>query len=97
MLLLFVSFLSNFYTVLGHLQGSNQLFKYVSETKQIVNLDQKLCLMANLSSYELTFSKCDETLMTQKWIWSDFVDEAALKNWTNIGRPRRKDQFFWDE
>jgi hypothetical protein len=43
--------------------------------------------MGNLDDFELQFMKCDETLQNQKWIFTDFMNETALNDWRNSGRP----------
>ncbi|KAG5672938.1 hypothetical protein PVAND_003025 [Polypedilum vanderplanki] len=79
-----------------HLSGGNQLFKYDFRTKQIKNMNNKLCIEGNAEERTLKLTKCDEMLKSQKWIFSDFVNATALQNWYESGRKFKDDNsVFW--
>lgn len=47
-------------------------------------------------SMELKFAKCDETLSSQKWVWTKFTNKTMLNNWNNFGRPFEKiGKHYW--
>lgn len=69
-----------------HLQGSNQLFKYDLNTKQISNPRNDFCLESNFKKNRLRFEACDSTLSLQKWIWNGSINDKMLNNWKTSGR-----------
>lgn len=81
------------------MNGGNQLFKYDSRTKQIVNLLKKMCIEAveNTEEMSIKLQKCDENLKTQKWIFTTFINQTAIQDWHKSGRPFKNNHYFyWD-
>lgn len=79
------------------MSGGNQHFKYDIRTKQIINVSKKLCLQGNGNGGNLELTKCDETLKQQRWIFNEFMNETALKNWNYSGRPfQAGNSVYWD-
>ena len=85
----------NLLSVVGHLEGGNQLFKYNLETQQISNPKHKRCLEADITKKKLKFVICDEEVESQKWIWTNFVNKLLLDNWNRSGRPFENIEFTW--
>ncbi|CRL06432.1 CLUMA_CG019468, isoform A [Clunio marinus] len=81
-----------------HLLGGNQIFKYDLRTKQIISVARRLCLQADIANRSLKFDKCDETLNSQKWVWSSFVNETMLDRWKESGRAMDESgEYYFDE
>ncbi|XP_070497839.1 N-acetylgalactosaminyltransferase 6-like [Chironomus tepperi] len=79
-----------------HQSGGNQHFKYIMQSKQIMNMANKQCIEVNFEDLTLKFAKCDESLKQQKWIFNEFVNQTALSNWSHFGRPLQEDGVYWD-
>lgn len=80
------------------MHGVNQLFKYELKTNQIKSPANEKCLEAFPDDGRLDFRPCDESAATQRWTWTDFVNETSLENWIDSGRPfEDDDMFYWDE
>ena len=65
-------------------KDQHQNWKYDIQTKQLINLwgDQK-CLTASLNDPTLSLTACNQTDVTQKWIWGN-LNETALKRFDEI-------------
>lgn len=79
------------------MKGANQLFKYELTTKQIENLKNKMCLEASPEEGRIEFKSCNESVATQRWTWTDYINETSLENWADSGKPIEEDETFYLE
>lgn len=61
------------------------MFTYNLETNQIINVDSKNCLEAEIEDRRLKFSSCNDSRENQKWTWSCFTNFTMLQNWKQSG------------
>ncbi|XP_070497840.1 N-acetylgalactosaminyltransferase 4-like [Chironomus tepperi] len=79
-----------------HGQGGMQHFKYDIDTKQIKNMVNNKCLQGEINEESIKFANCNDSIKLQQWIFSDFMNETALNDWKNSGRPMHgDDDVYW--
>ncbi|KAH9629064.1 hypothetical protein HF086_011327 [Spodoptera exigua] len=64
-----------------HLGGGNQLWKYLTETKQIKHGSGEHCIEWRPTTRDLFINTCDLARETQRWT-VDFVDKEMMAKWT---------------
>jgi polypeptide N-acetylgalactosaminyltransferase len=67
-----------------HQQGS-QYFRYDLSTQQLKSTSaEQRCIEADATGSNMSIKPCNSENGRQKWRWGR-VNEANLKNWTNVG------------
>lgn len=80
----------------GHGQGGMQHFKYEIDTKQIKNMGNNKCVQAQIDKESVKFADCNASIKEQQWTFSDFMNETALYDWKNSGRPfQGNESAYW--
>lgn len=52
------------------------------------------CIQSDVFKKSIKFSKCDETIKEQKWKFTEFTNEATLRDWKSFGRPLEDNESY---
>lgn len=76
--------------------GGNQVFKYDMKTHQITSLAKNLCFEGDLSEKILKLFECNSSSEHQRWKFNDFMNQTAISDWKNYGRPfEDENSIYW--
>jgi polypeptide N-acetylgalactosaminyltransferase len=65
-------------------QGWDQYWKFDFHSRQIISMDKKKCLQANVINTNITLETCDEKITFQRWKWT-IENSTALENFDKTG------------
>lgn len=55
------------------------------------------CLQADINEESINFADCNDSIKLQQWTFIDFMNETALYDWKNSGRPMQggESAYWW--
>ena len=59
---------------------------------QIQHMVSHRCIQPDFLKKSIKLSECDNSMKEQKWTFTSFMNETALLDWKNFGRPLEDDE-----